>query len=136
MATLMFALELERRARAANWPLMSNAAHPGFARTELQTAGPRMGREGRRGLSDLAMTVLFPLASQSAAAGALPTLYAATAPEAEGGVLYGPDGFYELKGAPKKAKIVPAGLDQTVWQRLWEVSERLTGVTLPLALAA
>jgi hypothetical protein len=136
MATLMFALELERRARAANWPLMSNAAHPGFARTELQTAGPRMGREGRRGLSDLAMTVLFPLASQSAAAGALPTLYAATAPEAEGGVLYGPDGFYELKGAPKKAKIVPAGLDQTVWQRLREVSERLTGVILPLALAA
>ncbi|RDJ25168.1 SDR family NAD(P)-dependent oxidoreductase [Bosea caraganae] len=129
LATLMFSLELERRARAARWPLMSNAAHPGYALTGLQSAGPRMGRS-RPSLMELFSKLIAPFASQSAAAGALPTLYAATSPEAEGGMLYGPDGFYELKGSPRRAKIVEAALDREIWLRLWEASERLTGVTL------
>lgn len=135
LATLMFSLELERRGRAMRWPLMSNAAHPGFALTGLQSAGPRMGRDGP-GMLELLTKLLAPLTSQSAAAGALPTLYAATSPDAEGGMLYGPDGFYEMKGSPRRAKIVEAALDREAWQRLWEVSERLTGVALAQPVAA
>ncbi|TCR64063.1 SDR family oxidoreductase [Bosea sp. BK604] len=135
LATLIFALELERRARAARWSLMSNAAHPGFALTGLQSAGPRMGRDGPS-MMELAGKLLGPFVAQSAAAGALPTLYAATSPEAEGGVLYGPDGFYEMKGSPRRAKIVEAALDRDAWQRLWAVSERLTGVSVAQPAAA
>jgi len=136
LATLMFSLELERRARMAQWPLTSNAAHPGFALTGLQSAGPRMGNEDRVSLFERFSNLLAPFLSQSAAEGAWPTLYAATAPEAAGGVLYGPDGFYEMTGKPKPAKIVKAALDQKAWRRLWEVSERLTGVTLLQGKAA
>jgi hypothetical protein len=78
------------------------------------------------------LNLLFqPLVSQSAAAGALPTLFAATAPEAAGGAYYGPDWFYELKGSPKHAKIMPQARDTQAAARLWEVSERLTGVSMP-----
>jgi NAD(P)-dependent dehydrogenase (short-subunit alcohol dehydrogenase family) len=136
LATLMFALELDRRARAQGWELMSNAAHPGFARTGLQSTGPQMGRNGPS-LLQYAMSTLQPFLSHSAAEGALPTLLAATAPEAEGGVMYGPDGFYEMKGPPHRARILDHALDRDVAARLWEVSEQLTGVSAePFRLAA
>jgi hypothetical protein len=66
--------------------------------------------------------------SQSAAAGALPTLYAATSPDAKPSAYYGPNGFYELKGAPAPARIFAKARDKAVAARLWEVSEQLTGV--------
>jgi len=135
LATLLFSMELERRARANNWRLMSTAAHPGFSRTGLQSAGPNMGLD-RPSLFDRLSNLIGPFVAQSAAAGALPTLYAATSPDAKGGTLYGPDGFYEMKGLPRKSKIVPSAFDQTVWRRLWDVSEQLTGVTPALAEAA
>ncbi len=135
LATLLLSLELERRARADNWSLTSNAAHPGYAVTGLQSTGPQMGRKGPSMIQRIGR-VLEPYLSQSAAAGALPTLYAATSLEAKGGTLYGPDGFYELTGSPRKAKIVAAALDRSVWSRLWDVSEQLTGVTLARAEAA
>lgn len=136
LATLIFALELERRARSAGWELVSNAAHPGYARTGLQSTGPQMGRS-RPGLLQRVGAVLEPFLSHSAADGALPTLLAATAPEAEGGVMYGPDGFYEMKGPPQRARILDHALDRDVAARLWEVSERLTGVAAePFRLAA
>ena len=72
---------------------------------------------------------LRPFASPSAAEGALPTLFAATAPDAHGGAYYGPDWFYELKGPPKFAKVTPQAQDQKVATKLWEISERLTGVS-------
>ena len=100
-----------------------NSAHPGFARTELIANGP-----GPDALLSKISGVLRPFMSQSAAAGALPTLFAATSPEAEGGAYYGPDGFYEMKGAPAPAYIAPAAKDEQVARRLWEVSEHLTGV--------
>jgi NAD(P)-dependent dehydrogenase (short-subunit alcohol dehydrogenase family) len=130
LAMLMFGLELERRARAAGWRLVSNVAHPGYAVTALQSTGPRMGRDGRPAWFERFGRLVEPLVAQSAAAGALPTLYAATAPEAVGGAMYGPDGFQELKGRPKLAKIAAAALDQAAQRRLWEVSERLTGLAL------
>jgi NAD(P)-dependent dehydrogenase (short-subunit alcohol dehydrogenase family) len=123
LAMLMFALELQRRSDAQGWGLMSNAAHPGFARTELIPNGP-----GAKGLLWNISKLLQPLVSQSAAAGALPTLYAATSPDAKPSAYYGPNGFYELKGAPAPARIFAKARNTAVAGRLWEVSEQLTGV--------
>jgi NAD(P)-dependent dehydrogenase (short-subunit alcohol dehydrogenase family) len=136
LATLLFSLELERRARAEGWNLISNAAHPGYSLTGLQSTGPRMGREDRPALLERVAKVLAPIMSQSAADGALPTLYAATSPDTSGGVMYGPDGFYELRGSPKVARIVSPALNKAIWRRLWDTSEELTGVTARSAAAA
>ncbi len=122
LACLMFALELQRRSDAAGWGLRSVAAHPGLARTEIVPNGAGW-------LSPLGLfRVLFArVLFQSAARGALPTLYAATAPQAGPGAYYGPDGFQELRGAPAGAKMPPRALDAGVAARLWQVSEHLTG---------
>jgi NAD(P)-dependent dehydrogenase (short-subunit alcohol dehydrogenase family) len=123
LAMLVFALELQRRSDAAGWGLLSNAAHPGYARTDLIANGP-----GTRGLLGQLGKILGPFASQSAAEGALPTLFAATSPEAQPGAYYGPNWFYELKGPPVPAKIMPRAKDAAVAARLWDVSAALTGV--------
>jgi NAD(P)-dependent dehydrogenase (short-subunit alcohol dehydrogenase family) len=132
LAMLIFVLELQRRSDAAGWGLMSNAAHPGFARTDLMANGP-----GTEGLMGLFGKILQPFASHSAAAGALPTLFAATSPAAKAAGYYGPNGFYEMKGPPSPAKIMPRAKDATVNARLWDVSAALTGVTFgQVAVAA
>jgi NAD(P)-dependent dehydrogenase (short-subunit alcohol dehydrogenase family) len=132
LAMLIFALELQRRSDAAGWGLMSNAAHPGFARTDLMANGP-----GTEGLMGLFGKILQPFASHSAAAGALPTLFAATSPAAKAAGYYGPNGFYEMKGPPSPAKIMPRAKDAAVNARLWDVSAALTGVTFgQVAVAA
>jgi NAD(P)-dependent dehydrogenase (short-subunit alcohol dehydrogenase family) len=130
LATLMFSLELDRRARAEGWALMSNAAHPGFARTDLQRAGRAWDRETLSALEWLGK-LLQPVLSHSAEAGALPTLLAATSQQAQGGVMYGPDGLYEMMGPPKLARIVARAQDKSVWKRLWDLSEAMTGLTVP-----
>ena len=127
LAVLMFAFELERRSVAGYWGLMSNAAHPGYARTELIASGP-----GKDSLSARIGSVLLePWISQTAAEGALPTLYAATSPDAVGGGYYGPSGFFEMVGAPKNASVARQARDEAVAARLWAVSESLTGVRFP-----
>jgi NAD(P)-dependent dehydrogenase (short-subunit alcohol dehydrogenase family) len=126
LANLLFTFELQRRSDAYGWGLMSNAAHPGFARTDLIPNGPGTG-----GLKGIGMKALGSFMSHSAAAGALPTLYAATAPEAVPNGYYGPNGFYELKGPVAPAKVLPQAKDQAVGRKLWEVSEQLTGVKWP-----
>jgi len=132
LAMLMFALELQRRSDAGGWGVMSNAAHPGYARTDLIANGPGAG-----GLLGLLNRVLRPLISHSAAEGALPTLFAATSPEAKPAGYYGPNGFYELKGPPVPAKIMPQAKDLAVAARLWDVSAALTGVSFEqVAVAA
>ncbi len=123
LANLLFTFELQRRSDAYGWGLMSNAAHPGYARTELIPNGPGTG-----GLKGIGMKVLGSFMSHSAAAGALPTLFAATSPEAAPNGYYGPNGFYELKGTVAPAKIFPQAKDEAVARKLWEVSEQLTGV--------
>ena len=125
LAQVIFTLELQRRSEANGWGLTSNAAHPGFAATDLIANG-----QGANSMMGRAMGMLGPLLWQSAAAGALPTLYAATARDAAGGVFYGPDEFMEMKGAPKRAWIVPSAKQPGVAARLWEISEQLTGVRL------
>jgi NAD(P)-dependent dehydrogenase (short-subunit alcohol dehydrogenase family) len=131
LAMLMFALELQRRSDAAGWGLMSNAAHPGFARTDLIPNGP-----GASGLLWQINKLLQPLISHSAAEGALPTLFAATSPEAKPAGYYGPNGFYELKGPPVPAKIMPQAKDLAVAARLWDVSAASTGVSFGQVAAA
>lgn len=129
LAMLMFALELQRRSEAGGWGIASNAAHPGVARTDLFVNGP-LG--GKRGLFQKLWDMIFPLFSQTAADGALPTLYAATAPEAAGGGgYYGSQGLFEMKGPPGPAEIRPQALDRDVAGKLWEASESLTGVSFP-----
>ncbi len=124
LADLIFQQELQRRLTAMRSPILSTGAHPGYAVTNLQVTGP-----GRLSFFlRVAESILKPLASQDAAHGALPTLFAATAPEATPGGYYGPSGFQELKGYPVPAKITAAAKDVALAQRLWTESERLTGV--------
>ncbi len=128
LAMLVFAFELQRRSDREGWGLLSAAAHPGFARTDLIPNGP-----GENALSAL----LRPMMSQTAAQGALPTLFAATSSEARPGGYYGPNGLFELFGAPKSANIPRQASDLNDAVRLWTESERLTGVSFPrLARAA
>jgi NAD(P)-dependent dehydrogenase (short-subunit alcohol dehydrogenase family) len=118
LAMLMFALELQRRSDAAGWNLISNAAHPGFARTGLFASGPG-------GLLSLATDFAAPFFGQSAADGARPILFAATSPQARPGAYYGPGGIGELRGAPAPALIMPQARDAAAAARLWDVSEKL-----------
>jgi NAD(P)-dependent dehydrogenase (short-subunit alcohol dehydrogenase family) len=126
LADLVFQQELQRRLTAIGSPILSTGAHPGYAVTNLQTTGPG---DNMPFLMRFGMMILKPLASQDAAHGALPTLFAATSPEAQPGGYYGPSGFQELKGHPVPAKITAAAKDAALAKRLWAESERLTGVT-------
>jgi len=125
LANLLFAFELQRRADAAGVDLLSVAAHPGYAATGLQGVGPQM--TGRR-LQGLLLQVANRVVAQSAARGALPSLYAATAPDVTGGAFYGPDGIGELRGYPKRVKAARPAYDEQTARHLWQVSEDLTGV--------
>src|SRR6266849_1499864 len=122
LATLMFALELQRRSDAAGWNLISSAAHPGFARTSLFASGPG-------GLLSLATDFAAPFFGHSAADGARPILFAATSREAKRSDYYGPGGMGELRGAPARALIMPQARDAAAAARLWDVSEKLAGTS-------
>ena len=124
LATLMFAIELQRRAEQKGWRLRSMAAHPGWARTDIIANGIGSGGPGIKAL--LAETA-FNLVAQSATDAALPVLLAATAPDAKGGAYYGPTGWGETRGAPGVAKIFPQAADPVAAARLWALSETLTG---------
>lgn len=119
LANLLFAFELQRRAEGK---LESVAAHPGYAATNLQFAGPARWYE--RG----SMAVMNRVIAQSADTGALPALYAATMTDVPGGAYIGPDGFMELRGYPHLVTAARKAYDPEAARRLWEVSEELTGV--------
>jgi NAD(P)-dependent dehydrogenase (short-subunit alcohol dehydrogenase family) len=121
LANLLFALELDRRLRAAGSTVRSLAAHPGYAATNLQSAGPPM-------FDRLVMVASNALIAQSDEMGALPILYAATQPGLEGGTYVGPDGFQEQRGYPKLVQPSGRARDPETGRRLWEVSERMTAV--------
>jgi len=125
LANLLFTYELQRRLDAAGIPVLAMAAHPGWSSTNLQYAGPRM--DGSR-LMLKANQIANNLFGQSQRMGALPTLYAAAAPDAAGGAYYGPDGFHETRGYPVRVFSNQRSQDRAVAARLWEVSEALTGV--------
>jgi NAD(P)-dependent dehydrogenase (short-subunit alcohol dehydrogenase family) len=119
LANLLFTYELQRRLEAAAANTQAMAAHPGWTATNLQQHS-RLAQFGNRFLA------------QDPAMGALPTLYAATAPNAHGGGYYGPGGFMEFRGYPQETESNDRSHDQAVAAKLWDVSEKLTGVTFDL----
>jgi NAD(P)-dependent dehydrogenase (short-subunit alcohol dehydrogenase family) len=126
LANLLFARELDKRARAAGSKLVSIPVHPGVSETNIIDNGMKP-----TGLKRMVIAAVAGLVMQSDAAGALPTLYAATAPTAVGGEYIGPDGFLGIKGSPTVEQPKPQALDEAVAAKLWSVSEALTGVVYP-----
>ncbi|HEU5149634.1 MAG TPA: oxidoreductase [Iamia sp.] len=132
LANLLFAYELDRRARAAKTALASVAAHPGYASTHLQAAGPEMSgsKVGVR-----VMDIANRIAAQPAADGALPQLYAASMADVRGGEYFGPTRLFGMRGAPIRVESTKRSHSREDAARLWEVSEELTGVTYEWPLA-
>jgi NAD(P)-dependent dehydrogenase (short-subunit alcohol dehydrogenase family) len=129
LANLMLALELDRRLRATNSTILSVAAHPGVANTNLFQTGQHSAAENmvRKVIGRLIGAFL-----NTDAEGALPTLYSATVPEVAGGGYYGPQGFQEMCGDEiGPAKIAPQAHDAAAAARLWEICEGLTGIKFP-----
>jgi NAD(P)-dependent dehydrogenase (short-subunit alcohol dehydrogenase family) len=127
LANLLFTYELERRCREAELPIKALAAHPGFAGTHLAAKG-QYGRAsgGIASVLDAAIKAV----SQSAAAGACPSLMAATA-DLPGGTYCGPSGLQELAGPPQVVGSTRLSHDQGAQSRLWEISEKTTGLAYP-----
>jgi NAD(P)-dependent dehydrogenase (short-subunit alcohol dehydrogenase family) len=124
LANLLFSFELQRRSDAAGWGMRSIAAHPGISRTDLVPNGT-----GSYSALSISMKLVGPILFQTAAQGALPTLFAATSPMAEPGAYYGPNGRNEVRGTPSLAKVPPKAEDMNTAQRLWDLSERLVQLT-------
>lgn len=116
LANLLFVRELERRLRAAGASALAAAAHPGSTRTNLQQHSKLMH----------AVVAMY---SQEPRDGALPSLYAATAPDVRGGEYFGPSRRFGMIGPPGRARSAPAANDTRAARRLWEVSEQLTGIS-------
>ncbi|MEU3777529.1 SDR family oxidoreductase [Streptomyces sp. NPDC032472] len=127
LADLMMARHLSELAAERGWALRSTAAHPGYTRTNLLTAGASLatGRPSR--LHRLTSAVDF-LPKQEVGTGAEPLLYAATSTDAAPGGYYGPDGLFELTGPTTTARIARGALDREACARLWAAAEHLTGV--------
>ncbi|MFH9723328.1 oxidoreductase [Streptomyces sp. NPDC017254] len=125
-ANAVFGQELHRRLTEAGSPVRGVLAHPGYTATRLQTrdtSGPAKLLFGHIG---------NPLLAQRPERGALPQLYAATAPDVAGGEFIGPDGMAELRGAPARVRLSAEAADPGTGRRLWELSERLTEVRFPV----
>ena len=120
LANLMFTYDLQRRLAAKDSQTIAVAAHPGLSDTELMRHMPGF------------MVPVVSLVAQSAAKGALPTLRAATDSDVKGGQYYGPDGLGEASGNPKVVASSAQSHDVQIQERLWSVSEQLTGVTFPV----
>jgi NAD(P)-dependent dehydrogenase (short-subunit alcohol dehydrogenase family) len=126
LANILFARELDRRAREAHIKLMSVAVHPGISRTNIFPNGP-----GTATFKAVMVKLLAPVITQNDEMGALPTLYGATVPDVQGGQYIGPDGMSEMKGYPKVVQPRPQALDEQAGRRLWTASEQSTGVVYP-----
>jgi len=120
----MFAYDLQRRLAAAKAKTIAVAAHPGVAATELSRHVPGYTLPG--------VSWLFGKVLNTSEMGALPQLRAATDPAVKGGQYWGPDGFREMRGYPKVVTSSAQSHDEAIQQRLWTVSEELTGVTYPV----
>ncbi|WP_435076271.1 oxidoreductase [Halococcus sp. AFM35] len=133
LANVLFAYELQRRLRAAGVEdVASVACHPGYAATNLQQRGPEQEDSTLRLWGMQAANAAL---AQDAETGALPMLYAATAPDIEGGEYVGPGGFQQMRGHPEKQRSSDRSYDEATAKRLWEVSAELTGVRYGLDAA-
>jgi NAD(P)-dependent dehydrogenase (short-subunit alcohol dehydrogenase family) len=124
LANLLFTYELQRRLATAGAPTAALAAHPGTALTELTRHLPQVMQAGNRAFKGII--------SQDAAMGALPTLRAAADPGARGGEYYGPGGWMQFTGYPRRVESNARSHDEQAQRRLWQESERLTGVSFPV----
>lgn len=115
LAALLFTFELDRRLRRAGLPTLATVAHPGYTATNTD-------------IGSFLMRLATRLFAQAPAQGALPALYAATAPTVHGGDYIGPGGMKELRGKPVKVECRPEARDEVAAARLWTLSEQLTGV--------
>jgi NAD(P)-dependent dehydrogenase (short-subunit alcohol dehydrogenase family) len=129
LADLLFARQLAAACTQRRWSLASIAAHPGYTRTNLQTAGASLGRDKPRRAPGTGIPLV---PSQAVEQGAEPMLYAATSPDAKNGGYYGPSGFMELVGPTHEARLTRRMRDDATAARLWAVAEELTGTHLPL----
>jgi NAD(P)-dependent dehydrogenase (short-subunit alcohol dehydrogenase family) len=130
LANLLHAFELGRRLEATHPRVIVAAAHPGYAATKLVTAGAEAaGHSLRQRVFELANATI----AQDPRAGALPTLHAATAGDVRSGDYFGPDGVLEMRGAPVRVRARRRAHDRELGQRLWRVSEELTGVDYGLS---
>ena len=128
LGDLMFSFELERKLRAAGSPVISIAVHPGVAKTNLFRIG---GSKGLGRIAEVVVQTSLGILFESAAAGAIPTIFAATSPDAKGGGYYGPQGFKEMRGGDVGPAFVSAAAQDVAAQgRLWDVCAELTGVEL------
>ncbi|GAA1914896.1 SDR family oxidoreductase [Streptomyces durmitorensis] len=132
LADLMLARQLAAVSAERGWNLLSTAAHPGYTRTNLQTAGASLGSDKPRSAP---LTSLSFLPSQAVGPGTEPLLYAATSPDAVAGGYYGPGGRFGLVGPTTTARVTKRALDPETNARLWREAELLTGVTLPAPVA-
>ena len=128
LADLLFARQLAAVASQRGWPLASLAAHPGYTRTNLQTAGASLGRDKPRRAPGTGLPLL---PSQAVEEGTEPLLYAATSPDARNGDYFGPNGFMELVGPTHRARLNRRMRDDATATRLWALAEKLTGTHLP-----
>ncbi len=132
LSALLFAFELGRRAKSAAPSLISVAAHPGISRTPIakswDVGGPRSLRDRAQ---NLAMKALMRWLGQDADQGATPFVLAASSPEAQSGMFYGPGGFRQMRGAAQVVKPHRFALDLANAKRLWDILEKRTGVGFP-----
>jgi NAD(P)-dependent dehydrogenase (short-subunit alcohol dehydrogenase family) len=130
----LFGLELQRRSEALGWGITSNLSHPGIAPTSLLSARPELGRSsdtvGVRVIRWLSARGLLVGTPETAA---LPALFAATSPEARGGLFYGPSGVGHLGGGPAEQPLYSRLRSPEDAARVWRVSQELTGVPFPTA---
>ncbi|MFE2747814.1 SDR family oxidoreductase [Streptomyces scopuliridis] len=134
LANLMMTRHLAALAAERGWHLLSTGAHPGYTRTNLQTAGASLGT-GKPSRRVSLLTSLDFLPSQDVQQGTEPLLYAAADPGAVAGGYYGPGGRFGLVGPTTTARTTRRALDPAANARLWTESERLTGVALPAPAA-
>jgi NAD(P)-dependent dehydrogenase (short-subunit alcohol dehydrogenase family) len=128
LADLLFARHLATLAAQRGWQLASIAAHPGYTRTNLQTAGASLGRDKPRRAPGTGLPFL---PSHAVEQGTEPMLYAATSPQAVNGGYYGPSRFMELVGPTRPARLIRRTRDDATAARLWALAEELTGTHLP-----
>jgi len=131
LADLLFAEQLSSIARARNWDLISNAAHPGFTRTNLLSAGASLGRDKPR-RQWMGQATFLP--SQGVEQGSEPLLYAAASPEAVSGAYYGPSRFFGLVGPTTIVRVPKSARKANLGERLWKLAEQLTDAELPGAM--
>ncbi len=121
LANVMFALELNEKLKRSNIGLVSLSAHPGLARTNLQSTSVKANGSWQEAIAYKLMDPMF----QSSLNGSLPQLFAATDPNAQGGEQYGPR--FNFRGAPKLCRLAPFALNSKAREKLWEVSKELIG---------